>query len=93
MEAHLDRRRLLLGGLTALGTSALLARSARAGVRLAVGPALLGAEGAGAPPLNLVLIQLAGGNDGLNTLVPLGDEAYHRARPTSAAGCTRSCAA
>ena len=29
----------------------------------------------------LVLIQLAGGNDGLNTVVPFGDDAYYRARP------------
>lgn len=30
----------------------------------------------------LVVLQLAGGNDGLNTLVPYTDDAYHRARPT-----------
>ena len=29
----------------------------------------------------LVVVQLAGGNDGLNTLVPFGDDEYHRARP------------
>jgi len=29
----------------------------------------------------LVLIQLAGGNDGLNTLVPFEDDHYHRLRP------------
>ena len=29
----------------------------------------------------LVVLQLAGGNDGLNTLVPYGDDAYHKARP------------
>ena len=29
----------------------------------------------------LVVIQLGGGNDGLNTVVPFGDDAYHRARP------------
>lgn len=42
---------------------------------------------AGAPPPEsdrsiLVLIQLAGGNDGLNTLVPYADDHYHRLRPT-----------
>src|SRR5713226_7524801 len=30
----------------------------------------------------LVLVQLAGGNDGLNTLIPFQDGAYHDARPT-----------
>ncbi len=29
----------------------------------------------------LVVLQLAGGNDGLNTLVPFQDDVYHRARP------------
>ena len=29
----------------------------------------------------LVLVQLAGGNDGLNTVVPFADDAYRRARP------------
>jgi uncharacterized protein (DUF1501 family) len=30
----------------------------------------------------LVVIQLSGGNDGLNTVVPYGLDAYHKARPT-----------
>jgi uncharacterized protein (DUF1501 family) len=30
----------------------------------------------------LVVVQLSGGNDGLNTVIPFGDDAYHRARPT-----------
>ncbi|HEY0791862.1 MAG TPA: hypothetical protein VGD78_12435, partial [Chthoniobacterales bacterium] len=30
----------------------------------------------------LVVLQLAGGNDGLNTLVPYRDDAYYRSRPT-----------
>jgi uncharacterized protein (DUF1501 family) len=30
----------------------------------------------------LVVIQLSGGNDGLNTVVPYEDDAYHRNRPT-----------
>jgi uncharacterized protein (DUF1501 family) len=30
----------------------------------------------------LVVVELSGGNDGLNTVVPFGDAAYYRARPT-----------
>ena len=30
----------------------------------------------------LVVVEMAGGNDGLNTVVPFADDAYHKARPT-----------
>lgn len=30
----------------------------------------------------LVVVQLAGGNDGLNTVIPFGDGAYYKARPS-----------
>src|ERR1700747_859626 len=29
----------------------------------------------------LVVLELSGGNDGLNTVVPYGDDAYYKARP------------
>ncbi len=29
----------------------------------------------------LVIVQLSGGNDGLNTIIPWADDAYHRSRP------------
>src|ERR1700730_3994792 len=29
----------------------------------------------------LVVLQMAGGNDGLNMVVPFADDAYHKARP------------
>src|SRR3982750_1364073 len=29
----------------------------------------------------LVVVQLSGGNDGLNTVIPYADDVYHRARP------------
>jgi uncharacterized protein (DUF1501 family) len=30
----------------------------------------------------LVVVELTGGNDGLNTVIPYGDDLYHKARPT-----------
>ena len=35
----------------------------------------------GRPDNVLVVVQMAGGNDGLNTVVPWSDDAYHRVRP------------
>ncbi len=32
----------------------------------------------------LVILQLAGGNDGVNTVIPYADDAYHKARPSLA---------
>ena len=30
----------------------------------------------------LVVVELTGGNDGLNTVIPYGDDLYQKARPT-----------
>jgi len=38
-------------------------------------------DGPGKGQKTLVVIQLGGGNDGLNTIVPFGDDAYYQARP------------
>ncbi len=48
------------------------------------GLAAAGADSPNAAPNDriLVLVQLAGGNDGLNTVIPFTDGAYHDARPT-----------
>ncbi|HMZ90678.1 MAG TPA: twin-arginine translocation signal domain-containing protein, partial [Chitinophagales bacterium] len=32
-------------------------------------------------PKVLVMIQFTGGNDGLNCIVPIGNDLYHKARP------------
>ncbi len=37
----------------------------------------------------LVIVQLAGGNDGLNTLVPFADDHYRKARPSLAVGADK----
>lgn len=62
-----------------------------AGVVSLAGPApslwssALGAEAAKSERV-LVQIQMAGGNDGLNTVIPFGDDAYLKARPALAIG-------
>jgi uncharacterized protein (DUF1501 family) len=38
-------------------------------------------QGVGRPDNVLVIVQLAGGNDGLNTVVPVRNDDYYRARP------------
>ncbi len=47
----------------------------------AVAPSLLAEH---SPARSLVVLQLAGGNDSLNTLVPYADDRYRRLRPTLA---------
>ncbi len=61
----LDRRRFLAAGLSAVGGAALMPRLSYAS-RLARADA----------PATLVLVQLSGGNDGLSTVVPYGDDLY-----------------
>lgn len=55
---------------------------------LGVAPQFLTRTAEAASPINgfaddrvLVVVQLGGGNDGLNTIVPVDDDHYHRARP------------
>ena len=38
-------------------------------------------QGAGRPDRVMVIVQLAGGNDGLNTVVPVRNDDYYKARP------------
>src|SRR5687768_13647634 len=38
-------------------------------------------QGAGRPDRVLVVVQLAGGNDGLNTVIPFTNDDYYKARP------------
>src|SRR5207237_3063823 len=38
-------------------------------------------QGVGRPDPILVVLQLAGGNDGLNTVIPISNDDYHNARP------------
>lgn len=75
MTSHLTRRGFLKSAtlISSLGLAPqFLTRTAEAAL-------------AAGDPTNdriLVVLQLGGGNDGLNTLVPYSDDAYYRARPT-----------
>jgi len=76
----LDRRQVLARGAAALGAFALATDRAHAAVKL-IASRPLGLEGA---PRSLLVLQLSGGNDGLSTIVPYGDDAYRAARPVIA---------
>src|SRR5258706_6344305 len=81
MSCSCSRRDFLVRGLYGVGvgdglplilnrTSAALAAQALEGTSFEKHPERI-----------LVVVELAGGNDGLNTVVPCGDAAYYRARP------------
>lgn len=67
----LTRRDLLRRGALGLGASALMGAPWLAAAARAAGNGRI-----------LVVLELSGGNDGLNTLVPYGDDAYYRHRPS-----------
>ena len=67
------RRDVLRAGLYAGGLAAL-------GVPISVSGAARAAEAGASGPI-LVVVELSGANDGLNSVVPYRDDAYYRARP------------
>jgi uncharacterized protein (DUF1501 family) len=67
---------------SALSVAFLGGTGARALAQVAAGSPLVPRFASGVDPENvLVVVQLGGGNDGLNTVVPWSDDAYHRVRP------------
>jgi len=68
-------RRHLLKSATLAGLSYVAAPSVR-------GADLLGQSISTSKDTILVAVELSGGNDGLNSVVPYGDDSYYRQRPT-----------
>jgi len=71
-----SRRELLRAGMYGIGVGA----AALPLPLFAQASAALAAQGKANGKI-LVVLELSGGNDGLNTLVPYGDDAYYRRRP------------
>ncbi len=67
-KSLLSRRDVLRSGVLGIGASML-------------GPLPTRAARAATNERILVVVELSGGNDGLNTLAPYGDDAYYRLRP------------
>ena len=76
---RISRRSLLGAGLAGIGLNG----ARLAGVPLAFGQVAqaMAADEASKDRI-LVVVELSGGNDGLNTLVPFGNDAYYKHRPT-----------
>ncbi len=76
-----SRRDFLRKGLYGIGLTAglpvLLDRTSAA----LTAQALEGTSAESRPERILVVVELSGGNDGLNTVVPYGDDEYYRVRP------------
>jgi uncharacterized protein (DUF1501 family) len=77
----ISRRDLIRNGLVALSVGAaaphFLIRTARATPRAAEALRANGAK-------TLIVVEMAGGNDGLNAVIPYAEDAYYQARPTLA---------
>ncbi len=73
------RREFLTGGLTCLSTASVLPVLLGNTARVLAGPEPLTRQKSGSDRI-LVMVQLAGGNDGLNTVIPYENDLYYKCR-------------
>src|SRR5262249_18601638 len=76
-----SRREFLVRGLYGVGVGATLPMILSRPSAALAAQALEGTSIEKHPERILVVVELSGGNDGLNTVVPYGDVAYYKARP------------
>src|ERR1700740_2625614 len=81
MTCSCSRRDFLIRGLYGVGIGAGLPFVLNRTAAALAAQALQGTSVEKHPERILVVVELSGGNDGLNTVVPFGDAAYYRARP------------
>ena len=79
----MNSRRTFLKQMSATGAASLVALGTRLQTLFAHAAKTAAADPDGRI---LVLVQLAGGNDGLNTVIPFGNDKYHRLRPSLSFG-------
>jgi len=76
-----SRRDFLVRGMYGIGVGGMLPTILSRTSAALSAQALQGTSIEKHPNRILVVVELSGGNDGLNTVVPFGDAAYYRARP------------
>ena len=81
MTCNCSRREFLARGLYGIGVGAGLPMFLSRTTAALTAQALQGTSFEKHPERILVVLELSGGNDGLNTVVPHADAAYYRARP------------
>ncbi len=89
MPIQISRRAMIKDGLLAVSAGMIMPSIFARAVRAASNAAHEGVTWAqAAQNRTLIVVQMAGGNDGLNTIVPYADSAYYQARPTLAVAQT-----